>query len=63
MVVGRTVRGRSGMVSRRCLVSICRLGVCLLGVSVAMTVAVALAVTTLIGLIGMWCVCVSCMMA
>ena len=61
MVVGRTVRGRSGMVSRRCLVSICRLGVCLLGVSVA--VAVALAVTILIGLIGMWCVCVSCMMA
>ena len=62
MVVGRTVRGRSGMMSHRCLVSICRLGVCLLGVSVV-AVAVALAVTTLIGLIGMWCVCVSCMMA
>ena len=61
VVVGRTVRGRSDVVSR-CLVSICWLRVCILCVSVV-TVAVAEAVTILIGLFGMWCVCVSWMMA
>ena len=51
VVVGRTVRSRSGMMSRRCRVSsIGWLAVCWLGVSV-----VAIGVTVLVGLVSVRC--------